>query len=421
MNVSGHVFLREGRRGGSWYVRYRIGERQHKKRLGPAWRERGRPPEGHFTRKTAQTALQEILTNARRGAGVISPRSIGVTFADASAEWLRYCANERMVKRSTLIDYEAIARTLDAELGGIPLVEITTESLEQWLAGRPAELSNRTREKYVSALNAIFKRARRVWKLLANPAADLERPRVRNAKSIEVYAPEEVWALVRAADEQDGVTYLVAAFCGLRIGEVLALRWREVDFTRRVIRVRESYTQHRVDTPKSSSMRAVPMADPVAKALAQLSQREQFNGDGDLVFPNEAGEHQNPKRLRECYRAAQASAGLRRLSFHDLRHTFGSLAINRADPVQVQHWMGHADLKTTHWSSAEESAQRLCSSSRAGFSLGWRRRPQSCGCGSGSVRPARHGGSWLRARDAGQVTRRPGVEAGTRRGRRSRR
>ena len=129
--------------------------------------------------------------------------------------------------------------------------EVTTELLERWLAGRPADLSNRTREKYVTALNAIFKRAGRVWKLQSNPATDLERPRVRSAKSIDVYTPEEVWSLVRAANEQDGATYLVAAFCGLRMGEILALRWREVDFTRRVIGVRESYTQHRVDTPRA--------------------------------------------------------------------------------------------------------------------------------------------------------------------------
>ena len=81
------------------------------------------------------------------------------------------------------------------------------------------------------------------------------------------------------------------------------------------------------------------------------------------MFPNEGGEHQNPKRLRERYRAAQADAGLRRLSFHDLRHTFGTLAINRADPVQVQHWMGHADLKTTmrylHYRQRADAADLL--------------------------------------------------------------
>jgi integrase len=166
--VSGHIFLREGKRGGSWYVKYRIGERQQKKRLGPAWRERGRPPEGYFTKKTAEAALQEILTDARRGEGITEPRSLGVTFADASAEWLRYSAHERMVKRSTLIDYQATARTFDGELGDIPLVEITTEQLELWLAGRPPDLSNATRVKYVTALNAIFKRACRVWKLQSN-------------------------------------------------------------------------------------------------------------------------------------------------------------------------------------------------------------------------------------------------------------
>jgi integrase len=361
--VSGHVFLRDGKRGASWYAKYRIGERQQKKRLGPAWRERGRPPEGCFTRRTAEAALQEILTDARRGAQTLAPRSIGVTFADASAEWLRYCTHERAAKRSTLIDYRAIVRVLDGELADVPLVEVSTELLERWLAGRPVELSNRTRAKYVTALNSIFKRAQRVWKLPTNPAAGLERPRFRNAKSIEVYTPEEVWALARAASEQDAATFLVAAFCGLRMGEVLALTWRDADFARRLIRVRASYTQHRVDTPKSSGMRAVPMADAVARVLDRLSQREHFTADGDLVFPNQVGDHQNPKQLRKRYRTAQDAAGLRPLTFHDLRHTFGTLAINRADPVSVQHWMGHANLQTTmrylHFRQRDDEADLL--------------------------------------------------------------
>ena len=362
-NISGHVYLREGKRGSSWYAKYRVGERQQKKRLGPAWRERGRPPEGYFTRRSAEAALQEILTDARRGAQTLAPRSIGVTFADASAEWVRYSERERAVKRSTLLDYTGIVRVLDEELAEVPLVEITTELLERWLAARPANLSNRTRAKYVGTLNAIFKRAQRVWKLPVNPAAALERPRVRNAKTIEVYSPEEVWALARAASDQDAATFVVAAFCGLRMGELLALLWRDVDFAARVIRVRASYTQHRLDTPKSSSMRAVPMADPVARVLDGLSKREHFTTGGDLVFPNEAGDHQNPKQLRKRYKSAQGAAGLRGLTFHDLRHTFGTLAINRADPVSVQHWMGHANLQTTmrylHFRQRQDEADLL--------------------------------------------------------------
>lgn len=89
------------------------------------------------------------------------------------------------------------------------------------------------------------------------------------------------------------------------------------------------------------------MADPVAKALARLSQRDEFTADGNLVFCDVVGRYLNPKALRERYRAAQDAAGIRRLRFHDLRHTFGTLAINRASPLQVKTWMGHSDLKTT--------------------------------------------------------------------------
>ena len=89
------------------------------------------------------------------------------------------------------------------------------------------------------------------------------------------------------------------------------------------------------------------MAAEVAQALARLSQRSDFTGPEDLVFPSEVGEHLDPSALRRRFKAAVARAGLRELRFHDLRHTFGSLAIDRASIVQVQAWMGHAAVSTT--------------------------------------------------------------------------
>lgn len=89
------------------------------------------------------------------------------------------------------------------------------------------------------------------------------------------------------------------------------------------------------------------MASEVAQALARLSQRSDFTGPEDLVFPSMVGEHLDPSALRRRFRAAVARAGLRELRFHDLRHTFGSLAIDRASIVQVQAWMGHAAVSTT--------------------------------------------------------------------------
>jgi integrase len=85
-------------------------------------------------------------------------------------------------------------------------------------------------------------RARRVHRLPVNPMADVEKPRHRRSTAIEVFSPEEVLALVREADsEQDAAIYLTAAFTGLRRGELVALRWRDVDFPAHRIRVSGSY------------------------------------------------------------------------------------------------------------------------------------------------------------------------------------
>jgi hypothetical protein len=152
---------------------------------------------------------------------------------------------------------------------------------------------------------------------------------------------------VRAAEsDQDAAVFLTAAFTGLRQGELLALRWRDVDFERRVIRLHRTYKSgNGVDTPKSGRGRSVPMADEVAQALARLGEREDHTGDDDLVFRGPRG-HVNAQKLGYRYKAALRRAGLRELRFHDLRHTFGTIAINGADIVQVQAWMGHADIKT---------------------------------------------------------------------------
>ena len=167
-------------------------------------------------------------------------------------------------------------------------------------------------------------------------------------RTIDVFSPEEVWALVRAAEaEQDSTLFLTASFTGLRMGELLALRWRCVDFARRSIRVERGFTLGTEDTPKSNRERVVPMAPEVEQALARLGQREDWTEDEDLVFCGSHGGHLSPSKLRVRYRTALDAAGLRRLRFHDLRHTFGSIAINRGSLVQVNAWMGHADIRTT--------------------------------------------------------------------------
>ena len=191
-----------------------------------------------------------------------------------------------------------------------------------------------------------------------------------DAARFDFYSPEEVQALARAASsEQDSALFLTAAFAGLRRGELVALRWHSVDFVKRSIRVEGGYSHGELTTTKGGRGRAVPMVAELAEVLARVGQRGYLVGRDDLVFPGDGGGHLDASALRRRFVLARDAAGLRSLRFHDLRHTFGSLAINRASIVQVQAWMGHADSRTTmrylHHKSQEAEAELLAGAFRA--------------------------------------------------------
>jgi integrase len=117
----------------------------------------------------------------------------------------------------------------------------------------------------------------------------------------------------------------------VRRGELIALRWRDVDFTGSVLRVRASFAGGALTAPKSGKVRSVPLAPEIAQALAKLSRREFLTGEDDLVFPGELSDFLDGSALRRRYTAALKRAGLRQLRFHDLRHTFGTRMIAKAD------------------------------------------------------------------------------------------
>jgi integrase len=358
---SGHVFLAQRAKGPVWYAKYRLPDgRQVQRKLGPAWTERSQPQPGYFTRRLAQEWLAETLRRARDGTlpGLLRT---GVTVADAATEFLRYIGQDRERKPSTVKGYRwLINAQILPTLAGRPIEDVTAAELEQWLAASTASAA--TRRKAAVILHGIFKRAQKLHGLPGNPAAQLELPPLRRNGDVEVFSPEEVWALVRAGSgERDRALFLTAAFTGLRMGELLALRWRDLDFAGSAVRVRASYSAGALTSPKSGKVRSVPLAPDVARALGALARRELFLGDEDLVFAGEAGGFLDGSALRRRYKRALRRAGLRSLRFHDLRHTFGTRMIAKADIRRVQEWMGHADIQTTmrylHYAPHEEDAR----------------------------------------------------------------
>ncbi len=353
MATSGHVKIIEGRRGSVWYAKYRLPNgKQKQKKLGPAWTKKTRPPAGYLTKKMAEERLREILTDA--GRGILSETNAsGATFEDAALEYLRYVEKIRQIDPTTLKDYRGVVNGyLLPKFGNKALEAITPDDIDAYKEELIAEdrLTNRTIVRHLNVLHGIFKRAMRKWKLNSNPASAelVERPSVNYTDEFETYDSEEIDLLAaHALSDQEATLYKVAAFTGLRQGELMALRWQHVDFVGGMVHVRRNYTDRTEKIPKGKKVRSVPMMPEVIDLLGKLKERGNFTQDEDLVFCNEAGEWLNSWSLRRRYYQAIENAGLRRLRFHDLRHAFGSAAITKLDPYAVQSYMGHQHYSTT--------------------------------------------------------------------------
>jgi integrase len=359
--VSGHVKLRERKRGNQWYLKYRAPSgKQVEQKLGPAWQERSRPPAGYFTRKMADAALAELLTDLRRGAIPDPGARSGKTFADAVAAWLYYVEHEKARRVSTVRGYRAVGRLLEKEFGAeTSLEEIDTDRIDTYRRKMLSEgkVTRRTAQQRLVLLHGVLARAKANRWVPTNEADLVERVNLVRSDEFNVLTVDQVEAVAAEASGMYAAAIKVAAYTGLRTGELRALRWRDVDVLGASLRVvRNMPIGGEEGAPKSGHGRSVPLVDQAIVVLDALSKREDFTGDDDRVFPNEAGEMLSDDALRSALYDAMEAAGIDRKTFpakdgfvfHDLRHTFGTLAAQlEASLVEIQAWMGHAQISTT--------------------------------------------------------------------------
>lgn len=396
--VRGSLLIVARDSGPVFYAKWRDSTgRQVKRRLGPAWvvpagsswvPRRRRVHGAWLDERSAYVAMADAIEAHEQELSSAPPGD--VTFADAVARWMHHLEFVKGVKPSTLADYRYLLAPVDAPqrkrgrppaarimraFGHRPLFEITPAEVGHYLASLDADpsIGPRTVNKHRQVLCTVFEHAMREdsFALPLNPARRTDKRREPDAKPIDFYEPEEVLALVRAAraglhrdpsrpavspeehaerdrcDEQDAALFVVAAFTGLRMGELLALRWRNVDFADARLVVEASWSAGALTSPKSRKFRSMPLADQPAAVLAQLAGRERFTGRDDLVFCSATGDYLDGSALRRRYRRAQRAAGVRPLRFHDLRHSFGSLVIREFDLASVKAFMGHAKITTT--------------------------------------------------------------------------
>lgn len=365
---SGSIFERNG----DWYGKWRVAGRQVKRKLGP---KRTRGEADGLTRTQAEARLRELIAEVRAGDVQHAPsatrRKGWYTVAELSALYIEHARETRGLKEATTLkDYAATTRNHFAPFfGERPIQRIDPALIERFVkhlrstngkgrrGGKP--LSPKTVENYLTTLGTLFNFAVKKRWIAASPMLGVERPVAATTDApiaeLNFLEPHEVAGLAEAArpgeyHELDRALYLLAAYSGLRQGELRGLRWRHIDFGCSTIHVLESVTRGTRSSPKGKRRRAVPLAPSAAQALLVLRAVSRWTAPDAPVFacPSTGGPMARAGLMRR-YRQALEAAGLPvEFCFHDLRHTFGTTMARAGESLwRIQEWMGHADVETT--------------------------------------------------------------------------
>jgi integrase len=359
----------------SWYGHWRASGRQVKRRIGP---KRVDGTRDGLTRTQAEAELRRLIAETE-----VRPRVGERLSVDEVSRRYRLHAERRGRKRSTVQDIESHTRVhLAPFFVGRALDAITPEDvIDLVLVLEDKDLKPKTIRNIVATLSAFFNFARapqRGWATI-NPCEGVDLPAVSETSEIRFLTLDEVDLLVAHArpgefQALDRAIFRAAAMTGLRKGELIALRWRDVDWPAARIRVRQNYVRGEFGTPKSRrSTRSVPMADELAGELDRLFKQSAGQGEDDLVFAHPMTGGPLPKaNVTRRMRAALKAAGLDTTHrFHDLRHTFGTRMAAAGAPMRtLQEWMGHRDLATTQIYADYAPSAREAEMIAAAFSRG---------------------------------------------------
>jgi integrase len=292
------------------------------------------------------------------------------TFGSFADGWLKDYARMEC-KSSTADGYEGVLRQyLRPRFGSKRLHEIQRNDIKGLIHDMISkELARSTIRNALSVLRGIFNQASEDGLLESNPAARLGRF-TRAAKTSEAkglaLTPEEVETFLDAASQicpEYHPLFLTAVRAGLRRGELVALQYGDIEFgkndndSNRFILVQHNYVRREHTTTKSRKSRRVDMSRELRRTLIEMrdTRLKAANFEGktdisrDLVFPSPDGSILDPDNLYHRYFVpVLAKSKIRKIRLHDLRHTFGSLLIQKgASIVYVKEQMGHSSIQVT--------------------------------------------------------------------------
>ena len=292
-----------------------------------------------------------------------------ILFTDFLLKWLRVAKST--VKLTTYASYEMMATRIIIpyfEALNIKLKELTTEDIQEFYSAQLERVSANTVIHYHAVIHRALKYAVKIKTIQSNPAVNVERP--RKEKFIgSFYDKKEINTLFDIIQGHPlEVAIKLAAFYGLRREEIIGLKWTAIDFENNTLTIQHTVTECNLDgkhievtsdTAKTdSSLRTMPLVTNFREMLlAKKEKQEHYRklcGRSyckeylDYIFVNEMGERWKPRYLSDGFKRILEQNGLRRIRFHDLRHTCASLLLANNVPMKkIQEWLGHSDFSTT--------------------------------------------------------------------------
>ena len=358
--VAGHLTLKNGRYYAVLNYRNAGGQRKTK------WISLGLPEKGNKRKAEAELARLRAEFEPPKEVGDLSSDML---FADYLLEWLEIAKG-----RLAVATYSSYAVMINKPIGpyfrqrNLTLRELEARHLQMFYSEMLRKVKPNTVIHYHAIIHSALKYAVKTDMLAQNVADKVDRAKKNSFQPVFLSAEEMQKMFEALRGTKLELPVLVAAFYGFRRGEVLGLKWDAIDFERGTISVIRTVTTITVDGKQTeieqqsaktkSSLRTLPLIGSFREYFLQVKEAQELNKqvcgncynyeyDG-FVFVDELGERMRANYLTSTFPKFLEDHGLRRMRFHDLRHTHAStLLANGIDAVAVASRMGHEDASTT--------------------------------------------------------------------------
>ena len=358
--VAGHLTLKNGRYYAVLNYRNAGGQRKTK------WISLGLPEKGNKRKAEAELARLRAEFEPPKEVGDLSSDML---FADYLLEWLEIAKG-----RLAVATYSSYAAMIKKPVGpyfrqrNLTLRELEARHLQMFYSEMLRKVKPNTVIHYHAIIHSALKYAVKTDMLVQNVADKVDRPKKNSFQPVFLSAEEMQKMFEALRGTKLELPVLVAAFYGFRRGEVLGLKWDAIDFERGTISVIRTVTTITLDGKQTeieqqsaktkSSLRTLPLIGSFREYFLQVKEAQEqnkqvcgncYNHEYDgFVFVDELGERMRANYLTSAFPKFLEDHGLRRMRFHDLRHSCASLLLANGVPLKhIQEWLGHSDFTTT--------------------------------------------------------------------------